>query len=71
MDEKFLETADALFQAEIAAGIERASKPTPRPHDFDGSCMECGGHIAEGRLALGKYNCVECQNALELKTRRR
>ena len=32
------------------------------PADFDGKhCFECDSEIPSGRLALGKFRCITCQ----------
>jgi RNA polymerase-binding transcription factor DksA len=33
-------------------------------------CLDCGGEIAPGRLALGKIRCIYCQSDLETGRRR-
>lgn len=54
-------TALASLRRDAAA----AAKP---PADFDGkTCGGCGEEIPAGRLALGKYNCVHCQQRKENK----
>lgn len=50
------------------AAIARARQAEAVPKDFDGeSCTDCGLEIPKGRLALGKFRCVHCQ---ELKDKR-
>jgi RNA polymerase-binding transcription factor DksA len=50
----------------LLAAHQEKMKPETHP-DFDGeSCIECGNTIPQGRLAIGKIRCVECQRALEL-----
>jgi RNA polymerase-binding transcription factor DksA len=66
MDETYLEMADRLATAEIAAGIERARSKINKPVDFDGAC-ECGVQIPEARHRQGYYNCVDCQSATEAR----
>ena len=40
--------------------IERANIKAPA--DFDGeTCVDCGLDIPAGRLALGKWTCIYCQ----------
>lgn len=69
MDEKFIEIADAVTQAEIAAGIAKAQHAQKKPVGFDGTCPECGEHIPEPRVSLGFFNCVSCQSKIEHRTK--
>lgn len=66
MDEKFLEMADSVSAAAVAAGIASASKQAnqTKPLDFDGTCT-CGEEIPPERVALKFYNCVVCQGRKE------
>lgn len=48
------------------ARTEQARKMGTAPEDFDGKhCTECGAGIVAGRLALGRWTCIECQEVLE------
>jgi len=64
MDEYQMEVADALSRAEIETGIDKARVQKPKPVGFDGHCG-CGNEVPEGRIKLGFYNCVHCQQTLE------
>lgn len=70
-DDRYTELMDqAQVQTERnnSAAVEAArAKAGPEYHpDFDGeSCVECGGEIPAGRLALAKVRCVPCQEVLE------
>lgn len=65
-----LDEAAALSASMTDAAIaqaRRANEPESHP-DFDGeSCVDCGDTIPDGRLALGKVRCVNCQSKLELR----
>jgi RNA polymerase-binding transcription factor DksA len=50
----------------IERGIHNARKINPRPKGFDGYC-ECGQEIPVERVAAGYYNCVPCQERIELR----
>lgn len=70
MEEKFLETAEALqasLTAEALTRVRAAAQQT-RPPDFSGDCS-CGEPVPPGRIALGYYNCVDCQSAKETRSR--
>ncbi len=64
MDEKHLEQADAITSALIDAGVAKARSRQKRPVDFEGFCT-CGAEIPPERIADERYNCVDCQTALE------
>jgi RNA polymerase-binding transcription factor DksA len=69
MDEKYIEMAGEISEAEVAAArskLQRAAQV--RPEDFDGRC-ECGEAVPEKRIALGFFNCVPCQEAKERRGR--
>lgn len=68
MNEKELEMAEALEQAQRDASIARAAKlSAPEQHDeFDGvHCVECWEELPQARLAWGRIRCVHCQTQLE------
>lgn len=68
MDEKFLELAEELENAQRDRAISRVSAlAAPETHpDFDGThCVRCEDQIPPGRLKLGKVRCVNCQQHLE------
>ena len=64
MDENFVEQAERLAESEVRAGIERARVKDRPPLHFDGDCA-CGEPIPLGRVVLGYYRCINCQNLLE------
>jgi len=64
MDEKYLEMAEQVSAAEVTAGLARARILQIKPEGFDGNC-ECGQEIQSGRIALGYFNCVRCQEKEE------
>lgn len=68
MNEKDLELADALAQAQRDRGIQsaqRAVKPEKHP-DFDGlHCVDCDAVIPHPRLDMGRIRCVACQAFIE------
>jgi RNA polymerase-binding transcription factor DksA len=64
MDEKHLEQADAITATLINAGIAKARRKQLKPIDFEGFCT-CGAEIPVGRVVNERYNCVDCQSALE------
>lgn len=68
MDERYLQQAEELAAAEIAAGVHRAGIRELPPSGFDGAC-ECGDPIPQKRIDLGYYRCLECQSAREQKSR--
>lgn len=71
MDEKYLEMADALTQSERDTGIAAARRVEKAPASFNGvDCVDCEGEIPAGRLALGKFRCVNCQEYKESPWRR-
>jgi len=65
MDEKYLETAEALTSRAVDEAVARIRKNQhTKPDGFDGHC-DCGDAIPEARIALGYYRCVACQTRLE------
>lgn len=65
MDEKFLEMADSVSAAAVAAGVDSARKEQQtKPANFDGTCS-CGEEIPPARVALNYFNCVVCQGRRE------
>lgn len=64
MDEKYLEQADAVTANLIDHGIAKARQKQVKPADFEGFCT-CGAEIPAERVAAERYNCVDCQTALE------
>ena len=66
--------ASNLEQAERDIGLEAirkqmAAKP---PADFDGeNCVPCGLEIHPGRLALGKWTCIVCQDRIDKRNKQR
>ncbi len=71
-------TADSFDQAsEIEqtfreAAIQAARVTEPTPKDFDGkTCYDCSNDIPLGRLNLGKFRCVECQEYKDQLSRRK
>lgn len=66
--------ASNIEQAErdiaLSAIRERAAEKPPAGFDKQ-HCMECGGKIPDGRLALGKWTCVYCQNDLDEMEKRK
>jgi RNA polymerase-binding transcription factor DksA len=63
--------ASFIEEAARDAGLDRvrqAAKPEQQQNE-DGSWpvteCQCGEPIEEGRLALGKIRCIECQTKLE------
>lgn len=75
--EGILDSNEVYDEADIASALERGfiaqalenhrKKVAPESHpDFDGKhCIDCDVLIPEGRLALGKVRCVDCQSELE------
>lgn len=54
----------------LQAQAQKAQLATPS--EFDGlHCVECDVEILQGRLALGKFTCVECQTAIEKLSKQR
>lgn len=61
-----LDHASDVEQAFRDAAITAARAQVQKPADFDGeNCYDCGLEIPAGRLALGKFTCVECQTLKE------
>ena len=61
-----LDHASDVEQAFRDAAITAARTQAQKPADFDGeNCYDCGLEIPAGRLALGKFTCVECQTLKE------
>ncbi len=70
MDEVDFERAERLARAEIESGINEARNRSLVPKDWDRrTCTECGEDIDAGRAILGRFTCLLCQRALELKQR--
>jgi RNA polymerase-binding transcription factor DksA len=67
MDEKDLEQASKLEEADRQIGIERARRSIYRPANFNGFCMDCNDTIPSARLNTGAARCMECQERFELK----
>ena len=73
MDEKQMELAERMEEAQRAAGIEQSRAVFKETHpDFDGeTCVGAFGHldceeiIPKGRLELGRIRCVHCETRLE------
>ena len=58
---------EAMFR-EKAIAAARASVIIPS--DFDGKhCIDCDLEISAGRLALGKFTCIYCQELRERNVR--
>lgn len=68
MNEKDLELADALAQAQRDNGIansKRAMAPQRHPN-FDGlHCVDCEVEIPAARLAMHRVRCTGCQAYIE------
>ena len=62
-----LDHASDVEQAFRDAAITAARAQARKPAGFDGeNCYDCGLEIPAGRLALGKFRCVDCQGAIDL-----
>lgn len=70
MDEKYLETADALTSSMIEQRITEARRKAPKPVDFAGFCT-CGAEVPEVRISHGFFNCIDCQVLIERKSKGR
>ena len=58
---------EIAFREKAIADIRRAVRV---PDEFDGThCTECSSSIPAGRLALGKFTCVGCQEYIERNSR--
>lgn len=68
MDERYMEFAERLAEAQVRAGIERAQMRMGPPPGFDGMC-DCGAVIPQKRVELGYYRCLDCQTKTERLTR--
>lgn len=68
MDERYLEQAERLAEAQVRDGIERAQMRMGPPPGFDGTC-NCGSDIPQRRIELGYYRCLECQAKREKMAR--
>ncbi len=70
-EDKMLEMADAFAASMVDSGVRKASAmfDQPPPVGYDGTCPECGEPVPAGRQALGRYNCVDCQELDELARR--
>jgi len=77
MSERYTELMDAAQIQQQRTNerlIEEASRRAAPERDpgFDGiHCIDGGEVIPKARRALGKIRCLECQEALEKKQRRR
>lgn len=61
-----LDQASEVEESFRQAAISYARSKNSPPKDFDGeSCYDCGVPIPEGRLKLGKFTCVDCQQVRE------
>lgn len=67
MDEKFVELAGQITQAEIDAGIAAARFKVRPPADWDGqTCYACAEEIGRERLRLtGSHLCIDCARIAE------
>lgn len=70
MDEKYLEMAGALSEADVTHGLQKARSSSPKPEGFDGTC-KCGEDIPQLRIDHGFYTCVECKAREERAAHRR
>jgi RNA polymerase-binding transcription factor DksA len=69
MDEKYIEMAGEISEAEIAAARDKITKRRQvKPDGFEGLC-ECGEVVPEQRIMLGFFNCVPCQELQERRGR--
>jgi RNA polymerase-binding transcription factor DksA len=68
MDEKFVELAEEITRASVITGIEKAREKKRRPDNFDGLC-ECGDEVPPGRMGLGFFNCIVCQQQQERRAK--
>lgn len=51
------------FREAALQQMKHAMRP---PKDFDGkTCTDCGEDVVQGRLALGLWRCLECQQKIE------
>lgn len=67
-----LDFASDIEMAYREAAIAEIRKTKKAPPGFDGeSCTQCGDEIPKARLALDRWTCVSCQEALEHKFARR
>ena len=60
--------ATNIEQAErdVALAAIRSQMAAKAPLGFDKvNCMDCGLTIPKGRLALGKWTCVHCQELID------
>lgn len=56
---------ETAYRDEALRQVTKAANAKP-PKDFDGeNCVECGLEIPKGRLALGKWTCIFCQEILD------
>jgi RNA polymerase-binding transcription factor DksA len=61
-----LDRATEVEESFRDAAMRRLQRQEKVPSEFDGmSCTECDCEIPQGRLALGKFRCVECQDFRE------
>ena len=66
MDERLFELAEGHVTSMIERGIHNARNKAPKPENFDGFCT-CGQEVPADRVAAGYYNCVPCQERIELR----
>ncbi len=51
-------------------GVKRIQAKCKAPPDFDGvHCTECGEPIPQDRLATGAYTDIDCQRAIEFRSK--
>lgn len=71
MNEKYLEGSEELVQnlTEWRIAEARAKAGSAPPSGYDGTCPECEVVVPPQRVALGFYNCVDCQTEEERRGR--
>jgi hypothetical protein len=75
--ERYSELADAAQEAsqrsnQLAIDKVRALATEAVPPDFDGKhCFDCADDVEPGRLALGKFRCLACQEVKERNSKLR
>ena len=62
-----LDRASELEEIQRQSAIQAMQRRMQQvPSDFDGTnCVDCEEEIEEGRLAIGKYTCFQCQTKRE------
>ena len=73
MQERQIEAADELAEAERGLGIANARQALAPQHSdaFDGvHCVRCGEDMPQARLDAKRIRCTDCESALEAKQRR-